>query len=434
MTVNGAELAAWAKQWVGTPYVYGGNSLSGGVDCSGLTREIYKQFGINLPRTSYDQIGQGKAIKMNELQAGDLVFFDTDPDRSGPDHVAIYLGGGKIIHAPRPGKSVEIADMTSGYYQNIFMGGRRVSGMEGGGDAGEWDPSGGSADARLSPEELAASYGWSYGFLNSIPEMKTLFGSFVNETWTKEKFMAEVRNTKWWQENSVTMRQAANEKFSDPATYNAKVSAARIQVTQMAAQMGAAVPEGKLNKIAEDVIRLGLDESGLKNILGLYIDFTSKGTLKGAAGAYEHMIRQFSYAQGVSLDRQTIKNQAELIARGLATVEDFKNQVVNQAVSLYPGYAAQLQAGQTMLDIASPYMEMVAEDLEIPSHRIKLTDPLIKRALNGVDDQGKPVGLDVTQFQKLIRNDPRWRNAQRTQDSVMSTGLKVLQDMGMIGG
>lgn len=432
MAVNGADIADWAKQWTGTPYVWGGNSLSSGVDCSGLVQQIYKHFGVNVSRTTYSQIGEGKSVGMNELQAGDMVFFDTNPNVKGPDHVGIYLGGGKMIHAPRPGKNVEIVSLTSGYYQNAFMGGRRVSGIEGGGKAGDWDP---SDTKNLSPEELAASYGWAYGFLKSNKELRGLFDRAVKDSWSADKFQAKLRDTNWWKKNSDTMRKAQAEKQTDPATYNAKVSAVKVQVQQLAAEMGASIPPGKLGKIVEQVITTGLDEAGLRNVLGGYITFQKNGsTLNGEAGQYENNIRQFAYTNGVSLDKQAIKNQAQLIARGMATEQDFKNQIVNQAISLYPGYAQQLQAGQTMMDIASPYMQTMAEDLEIPYTQIKLTDPLIKRALNGVNNQGKPVGLDATSFQQLIRNDPRWRKTSGAQDGVMATGLKVLRDMGMIGG
>jgi hypothetical protein len=434
MAVNGAELMEWAKQWAGTPYVWGGNSLSSGVDCSGLVQQVYKHFGINVTRTTYSQIGEGKSVGMNQLQSGDMVFFDTNPETGGPDHVGLYLGNGKMLHAPRPGKSVEITDMTNGYYQNAFMGGRRVSGIEGGGKADSWSTTDTEAPS-LSPEELAASYGFAYSFLNSIPELKTLFGSYVGETWTKEKFQAELRNTKWWKENSDTMRKAAQEKSTDPATWEAKLSAAKVQVMQLSAEMGAAIPQGKIGKIAEQVLKTGLDEAGLRNVLGGYITFQGNGsTLNGQAGQYEHMIKQFAFTQGVTLDKQTVKNQAQLIGRGMATEQDFKNQITNQAVSTYPGYAAQLQAGQTMMDIASPYMQQMADDLEIPFSNITLSDPLIKRALNGVNQQGKPVGMDTVTFQNQVRNDPRWVRSSKAQDNMMSTGLKVLQDFGMIGG
>ena len=149
------------------------------------------------------------------------------------------------------------------------------------------------------------------------------------------------------------------------------------------------------------------------------------------AGQDEHNIRDFAYNTGVSLDKQTIKNQAQLIGRGMATEQDFKSQVVNQAASLYPSYRAQLEAGQTMMDIASPYVQSMAEDLDVPVASIKLTDPLIKRALNGVDQKGKPTGMDQVTFQQQLRSDPRWGKTKTAQDTVMTVGLRVLKDMGL---
>lgn len=432
MAVNGADIAEWAKQWTGTPYVWGGNSLSGGVDCSGLVQQVYKHFGINVTRTTYSQIGEGKSVGMNELQAGDMVFFDTNPGVKGPDHVGIYLGGGKMIHAPRPGKPVEIVSLTSGYYQNAFMGGRRVGGIQGGGKAGDWDP---TDTKKLSPEELAASYGWAYGFLKGNKELRGLFDDAVSGSWSPDKFQAKLRNTKWWKENSDTMRKAAMEKQTDPATWEAKLNATKVQVQQLAAEMGAAIPGSKLGKIAEQVLKTGLDESGLRNVLGQYITFQKNGsTLNGEAGAYEQDIREFAYGMGVSLDKQTIKNQAQLIGRGMATAQDFKSQIVNQAASTFPTYRQQLEAGQSMLDIASPYIQSMAETFDMPATSIKVTDPLIKAALNGVDKSGKPTGMDQTTFLNSLRNDPRWGRTKTAQDSVMTVGMRVLKDMGMIGG
>lgn len=431
MAVNGQEIAAYAKQFLGTPYVWGGNSLQSGIDCSGLVQQVYKKFGLSVPRVTYDQIGTGRAVKMDGLQVGDMIFFDFG-GRSGPDHVGIYLGDGKFIHAPRPGKGVEVSDLKSGYYQDTFVGGRRVSGIQGGGPSGEWDPSGGTAEAALSPEELASEYGFAYSFLNSNPELKTIFGQSVNETWSKDKFMAEVRNSKWWQENSETQRQVQIMKKTDPATYEANLGATKLQVQQLAAEIGAVIPPAKLSKIASQVLETGLQEDGLRNILGQYVTFT-KGTLRGEAGAYANAMKKYAYEQGVTLDDQTVKNQAALVSRKLATDEDFKNQIVQQAVSAYPGYKDQLEAGQTMMDIANPYVQIMAQELSIIPDKITLNDPLIRQALNGVNADGKPMGMDQTAFLGRLRNDPRWARTQDAQDKVMDVGYNVLKSMGLRG-
>lgn len=86
-----------------TPYVWGGNSLSKGIDCSGLVQQVYRQLGISVPRTTYEQAKSGKRVPLSNLLPGDLVFYNTgsqDPNGIGSlSHVAIYVGNGQIVDA-----------------------------------------------------------------------------------------------------------------------------------------------------------------------------------------------------------------------------------------------------------------------------------------------------------------------------------------------
>lgn len=431
MPVSGYDVVQYAKQFIGLPYVWGGNSLKTGVDCSSLVQLVYRNFGLNVSRTTFTQVGEGKAVGLNDLQVGDMVFFDNTTKWDGPDHVAFYIGDGKILHAPRPGSSVKIDTLDS---QEGFIGGRRIAGLTGGEPSGEWEPGDSNPTPKLDAEALAAEYGWAYSFLQSIPEVGALFKQSVAETWEKGMFQSKLRDTKWWQENSDTMRQAQQEKLIDPATYNAKVEAAKVQLQQLSSEMGAVIPSDKLGKFAEQMISTGLDEAGLRNLLGQYITFTDKGTLRGQAGALERQMKEYAYQQGVSLDKQTIKNQAQMVARGLATQDDFKNQITEQAISAYPSYAEQLKGGQTMRQIASPYIQQMADDLDLADTSIGINDPLVRRALNGLNKDGKPTGMSLTDFQSTLRSDPRWRLTNKAQDMTMKTGIQVLRDMGMIAG
>ena len=429
MAVMGNDIVNYLKGFLGTPYQWGGNSLTSGVDCSGLIQQGFAHFGINLPRTSYSMWSQGTAVDMKGLRVGDLVFFDTDHTQPGPDHVGIYAGGGKMIEAPRPGKGVTVTDITQSYYADRFMGGRRIDGTW----AENQNPSDHADPAKtMSPEELAASYGFSYAFLESNPSLKPLFANAVKEGWTPEKFKAAIRDTSWWKKNSDTMRQAQVTKTTDPATWDAMVNAETIKIRDLAAQVGAAVPAKRMKQLVETALQTNLDEGGLRNVLGQYVNFTKNGTLQGEAGMHEFTMKQYAADQGIKLDDQTLKNQAQLVIRKVATTQDYESMVRDSAKSMYPSYTQQLDAGQTMKDIAAPYMQMMAKELEIPDGDITVFDPVIKQALNGISSTGKPTGISLTDFGDRLRSDPRWAQTQGAQNSVIGAGHAVLKDMGLV--
>jgi cell wall-associated NlpC family hydrolase len=106
----GSAVVKAAKNFLGVPYKWGGESAKG-FDCSGLMQYIFKQQGVNIPRVTYDQIKQGTAVQQNNMQAGDLVFFK-EPNGS-PGHVGVYIGNGQIIHAPHTGDVVRVAQLST---------------------------------------------------------------------------------------------------------------------------------------------------------------------------------------------------------------------------------------------------------------------------------------------------------------------------------
>jgi len=92
---TGDAVVAEAKEFLGLPYVWGGNSKEKGVDCSGLVQQVYKKFGIELPRLSADQARQGTAVaNLSQAKPGDLLAWDNSSRNSGADHIAIYIGNG----------------------------------------------------------------------------------------------------------------------------------------------------------------------------------------------------------------------------------------------------------------------------------------------------------------------------------------------------
>jgi cell wall-associated NlpC family hydrolase len=108
-----------ALSYQGVPYVWGGAS-PGGFDCSGLVMYSYAQVGVSLPHSSYAQYNMGVAVPRDQLQPGDLVFFD------GLGHVGLYIGGGMFVHAPHTGTVVQVASLDSGWYAATYVGARRI--------------------------------------------------------------------------------------------------------------------------------------------------------------------------------------------------------------------------------------------------------------------------------------------------------------------
>lgn len=105
-------LVAYAKKFIGTPYVWGGTSPTG-FDCSGFVQYVYKHMGVNLPRVSADQARAGRRVSFADLRPGDLVAIDNSSRNNGADHIGIYIGHGMVINAPRPGRSVEIDPLSA---------------------------------------------------------------------------------------------------------------------------------------------------------------------------------------------------------------------------------------------------------------------------------------------------------------------------------
>ena len=103
-SATGKEIAAYACKFVGNPYVSGGTSLTNGADCSGFTMSVYKAFGYNIPRTSSAQRSAGRGVTYAEAQPGDIICY--------AGHVAIYLGGGRIVHASTPATGIKYGSAT----------------------------------------------------------------------------------------------------------------------------------------------------------------------------------------------------------------------------------------------------------------------------------------------------------------------------------
>lgn len=116
---TGAQIVSYAKKFLGNKYVYGGTSLTNGTDCSGFTMSVYAAFGYSIPRTSREQSCYGKSVSLSSVKPGDLIFYKNG---SSVGHVALYMGGGNVIHASNRIDGIKISNM---YYRTPYCA-RRI--------------------------------------------------------------------------------------------------------------------------------------------------------------------------------------------------------------------------------------------------------------------------------------------------------------------
>lgn len=114
---KGKEVVSYAKKYLGSKYVYGGDGPNS-FDCSGFTQYVYKKFGVSLPHSASGQQAYGKKVSKSNLKQGDLVFFTS--------HVGIYVGNNKFIHAANPSKGVVITSLSDSYYKKNYITARRI--------------------------------------------------------------------------------------------------------------------------------------------------------------------------------------------------------------------------------------------------------------------------------------------------------------------
>jgi cell wall-associated NlpC family hydrolase len=120
---SGEKVVSIASEYLGTPYLYGGDSPKKGFDCSGLVYFSFDQMGVKVPRTAADQRKAAEKVSPDDLEPGDLLFFRSSKGRV--DHVGIYAGDGRFIHAPNAGSVVSYAYLDAPYYRSHFVGAGR---------------------------------------------------------------------------------------------------------------------------------------------------------------------------------------------------------------------------------------------------------------------------------------------------------------------
>jgi hypothetical protein len=292
-------------------------------------------------------------------------------------------------------------------------------------------------EGKVTAQDLAESYGFAWAFLKQHKDVWNQFQSAVKNNWTPDKFVAELRNTKWWKGTQDTVRQYQLLAANDPKTLAAHRSSLSAQISDSAAAMGAVLTSKQLQRMTENALMFGWNDNQLRNTLGDYIH-AKNGIYSGQAQNNAEALSQVAWKNGVRISSKAMDNWVQKISRngnsGNDTLNYYQQYVRNLAKQVAPGFTAELDSGMDLFDIANPYIQAKAQILQLNPADIDLFDSDVRSALSGKGTDGKPATKTLWQFEQDMRNDPRYMKTDAARDQAYGVAHKVLSDFGFMGG
>lgn len=454
---TGQDVLNYLMQFVGQPYVWGGQA-PGGFDCSGLMWYGMQHFGINVPRTSNAQIAALRSIPIAQAQVGDMVFFDSD-NNGQSDHVGMYAGNGRVLVADNPSQPIHVVSVSTEsritgvgraggiMNTNISDGGLLHAGTSGLTGIGGSDYSALLPSARptydlfgslglQSPNssQLNENYGLAASFMESDPELANIYSEAVAGTWSTDKFQAALQNTDWWKANSDSARKMLQEKYSDPAQYQQDISNKTTQLTDLASKLGVHISATGLSSLADLALVTNMNDDQINGYMSKYLELSKQGHFSGYAGQVELGVREYAREMGVPLTDDYVERAVSGIVAGTDSLQARRANIQTISAQTFPAYAQQINEGQTVGQIAAPYLATQAKLWETDPNKIDLFDPTLRGALQSTTTQGQntvPSQMPLYDFEKQLRSNAKWLSTNNAREAVTGAASQVLSDMGL---
>lgn len=283
-----------------------------------------------------------------------------------------------------------------------------------------------TADERLS-------YGFSTSFLNANKSIRSLVDKAIDQTWTPQRFLDELRKTSWWKSRSDAQKRYEAMKVENPGEVNRQLSSARTAVWNMATRLGVHLSVSARNNIAMAWVRNGLDEAEVRDMVGKKYKTrfgSTKGGMKrgviGVAGAARAALDEMGREYGMKISRSSLDTAARLVARGVRDVSDYESHYRDVASRRYKAIANDIREGRTVREIIEPYMATAAQELGIPVSIMDTTNTKWLRPISG-DKQ-----FTNDEWVKTIRTDKSYGYDQ-SMNATRQASILASELMGVMG-
>lgn len=323
----------------------------------------------------------------------------------------------------------------------------------------EWNKAGRPVDD-VSIEYLGQQHGYAAAVIKQFPELSDILEKILTEGITDPVLqLTTITDSDWFKSYLPSYLQVEKERQSlAPEIWESRVkqSAERIKDKFMAA--GADIDDATARKYAEQMLYGStgdvretefqeFDEQWLEDTIADAIDFTKTKTVNGVqfydfSGTAESTAQAlydaaYQYGMDSSMSNKAFtswfENSMSAIMKGETTVEDVDDELVEQAMSRFPGLSNQLQRGMSLRDAASPYLKTIADVLEYDEGSLNMGDDLVQKILNGVDESGNFKPMSLYDAKLAARRDPRWDYTETAKNEKTDIASMILKDFGFLG-
>lgn len=266
--------------------------------------------------------------------------------------------------------------------------------------------------------------------------LKELFDRAVREKWTAANFQAQFMASKWYQTHYDSWRVAETARLSDPPSWQHQLDLASDAIKQQMTVLGFTLSDADVASLASQSLYLAAGSAKNIDAMWLKSHVVQMGRITGTGGTVlstMDQLRQAAYMNGVSYNDAWFENAAKDILGGTGTAEGWAKQIRDAAMSKYPTLAEQLKAGQSVMDVASPYIQQMAATFEMDPSAIKLEDPTIQKALTSINTQNnQPQITPLWQFSRELKSDDRYFQTNQAHQDMSDLASEIARQFGRL--
>lgn len=300
-------------------------------------------------------------------------------------------------------------------------------------------------DKNTKPKTTWQQEAFRNGYVQSLIDDDTTGSLAEYWTWWREYYKKykeaptqdlvdrRMAKTAWYAERTAAQEKAALQEAQNPEDFARDIEAKKALVRDRFAQLGLEFDESDLNSFAREARVNGWNDAEITDRIlpKIQSQLETGKNLRGTAGEWQNELSQWANRNGISLSPEAASRFITRGATGEQTIEDAKQELRDTyLIGAYPAWEDKIRQGYDPEVLAAPYRGAAERLLELGDNSLSLNDPLMQKALQGTDAQGKPSVVPLWQYEQTVRSDPRWQKTDNAYKTYTDVGNDILKMFG----